>query len=202
MFSPSLRKLAVLTAACLLGCLAWFGGAIADPDGEVSSRKKDKLPAYSEEREAAALCFARKQLPDLIPILERLKTSDNAKYRLQIREMFQVTEWLSDLEEEDFKRHDLELDLWKTETKALLVVAKLAQQPQEEQAKLQEELQEYTKKLVDLDMQSLRLRLEELEKELAETRDELAQTETKRETLSKERYDKLFEQAKRRGMMK
>jgi len=178
------------------------GWTIADPEGEISSRKKERLPAFSEEREAAALCFVRKQLPDLIPILERLKGSDSGKYRTQIRETFQVTEWLSDLEEEDSKRHDLELELWKTETKALLVVAKLAHQPQEEQAKLQDELQEYTKKLVDLDMQSLRLRVEELEKELAETRDELSHTETKRETLSKERYDRLFEQAKRRGMMK
>jgi NADH dehydrogenase/NADH:ubiquinone oxidoreductase subunit G len=202
MFSPIPRMYALVATALLLSCIALTGAGLADPDGEVSSRKKDKLPAYSEEREAAALCFIRKQLPDLIPILERLKTTDSAKYRVQIRETFQVTEWLSDLEDEDSKRHDLELELWKTETKALLVVAKLAQQPQEEQAKLQEELQEYTKKLVELDMQSLRLRVEELEKELGETREELSHTETKREALSKERYDKLFEQAKRRGMMK
>jgi hypothetical protein len=182
--------------------LLFAGSALADPDGEASARKKEKLPAFSEEREAAALCFVRKQIPDLVPVLERLKTTDHTKYKLQIRETFQVTEWLSDLQEEDPKRHELELELWKTETKAMLVAARLAEQPQEEQAKLQAELQDYTKKLVDLDMQLLKMRAEELEKELAETREELSQTESKREALSKDRYEKLFDQAKRRGMMK
>src|SRR5258707_7318720 len=118
--------------------LVSFGVAAVPADGDTEIvRKKDKLPTFTEEREAAALHFVKKHLPELLPILERLKTADKDKYHTEIREIFQVTEWLGDLQADEPKRHALELEMWKTENQALIVVAKLANRPPDEHAKLQ-----------------------------------------------------------------
>ncbi len=159
------------------------------------------LPKFTEEREAAAIQFARKHLPDLPPILEKLKAADLKKYREEISEIFQVTELLSELQEQDPRRHDLELEIWKTQTRSLILVSRLRTAADEDKPRLTDDLQNAAKKLVDLDMLVLRLRVDELEKELNEAREELAKGEEKREALTKERYQKLFEQAKHRKMM-
>ena len=51
-------------------------------------------------------------------------------------------------------------------------------------------------------MQITKLRVDALEKELVEARDELVKGEERREAVTKERYDRLMQNAKRRGMMK
>jgi hypothetical protein len=160
------------------------------------------LPAFSEEREAAALHFVKKHAPELLPLLDKLKVSDAKKYQQEIAEIFQLTELLSDLRAENEKRYTLELEVWKTETRALILVARLAQQSEAELSELKGELQGLTKKLVDLDTQVLKHHIAELEKDLGTARGDLARIEEKRDTLGQERYEKLFDQAKRRGMMK
>jgi hypothetical protein len=158
------------------------------------------LPAFSEEREAAALHFARRHATDLVPILEKLKAADQKKYEMEVCELFQICEWLTDLRRDDEKRYTLELDIWKTETKSYLLVARVAGLPDEDREKHKEELQQYARQLVDLEMQIMRHRVDALEKELGESRDSLAKAEEHREHLVKERYNKLFEEAKKRGM--
>jgi hypothetical protein len=188
--------------------LFWSGAALTCLAGRgatgsvVSGPMRAAQPSFTEEREAAALHFVRKQAADLLPLLEKLKVSDVKKYQQEIGEIFQLTELLSDLRDEDEKRYNLELEVWKTETQALILVAKLTQTGEAEQPKYKEELQGLTKKLVDLDSQVLKHHIEELERGLSQARGELARIEEKRETLGKERYEKLFDQAKRRGMMK
>src|SRR6516164_74906 len=39
------------------------------------------LPRFTEEREAAALCFVKKHLPELAPLLEQLKKNNNVQYQ-------------------------------------------------------------------------------------------------------------------------
>src|SRR4051812_45342456 len=97
----------------------------------------DPLPKFTEEREAAALHFVRKHCPELVPLLDELKKTNRTAYELQVRETFQVTELLADLQD-DPKRYDLELKVWKAENKALVLVAKLAA-PKEEDRKAIEE---------------------------------------------------------------
>ena len=83
-----------------LGVALALGGMVrADDEPANPTKKKETLPAFSEEREAAALHFVNKHVPELKPILEKLKAADAGKYRTEIREIFQVTEWLSDLQE-------------------------------------------------------------------------------------------------------
>jgi hypothetical protein len=114
----------------------------------------DPLPRFTEEREAAAIHFIRKQCPELVPLLDELKKSNRATYELQIRETFQVTELLAELQD-DTKRYDLELKMWKAENKALVLVAKLATPRDDDRKVIEGQLQALAKELVELELQSL-----------------------------------------------
>ena len=102
-------------ATAILAIVAASGWALA----------ADPLPRFTEEREAAALHFVRKHCPELVPLLDELKKNNRASYEQQLRETFQVTELFADLQD-DTKRYDLELKIWKAENKALVLVARLA----------------------------------------------------------------------------
>lgn len=160
------------------------------------------LPVFTEEREAAALTFVRRHYPDLLPLLERVRRSDLKRYQREISEIFQLSEALTDLRMHDERRYQLELERWKTESKALVLVARISTSQASEKPALQLELRDAAKRLVELDMELLRLRIEELERELSEARDEMHRAEEKRELRIQERYQFLFDLARRRGMMR
>jgi hypothetical protein len=181
--------LGLLVAVCCVSS-AWAGAAI--PEAESRS-----LPRFTEEREAAALCFVKKHLPDLVPLLEQLKKNNAGQYQHEIREIFQATEWLADLQD-DAKRYELELKIWKAENKAHILAAKLSTPVDEERKKFEGQLQELAKELVELDVQILELKAEQLDKELGEVKDELAKARENGEKQIKERYDQLLEKAKKR----
>src|SRR5262245_54934766 len=119
------------------------------------------LPRFSEEREAAALFFVKKHLPELVPLLEGLRKGNAEQYRREIREIFHVTELLADIDDE--KRHELELKIWKTENRALTLVAKLSTPKAEERKKIQSAIQALARELVELDIAVLEWKSEQLE---------------------------------------
>jgi hypothetical protein len=155
------------------------------------------LPRFTEEREAAALCFVKKHLPELAPLLEQLKKNNNVQYQHEIREIFQATEWLADLQE-DTKRYDLELKIWKAENKAHMLAARLTTAADDEKKKLEIELQTLAKELVELDVAILEVKAEQLDKELGEIKDELAKAKENTDRQIKDRYEQLLEKAKKK----
>jgi hypothetical protein len=155
------------------------------------------LPRFTEEREAAALCFLRKNASELLSLLERLKRENPTRYQREIRAVFQVAEMLADLEE-DPQRHDLELEIWKIETKAHSLAARLPAQPESERRKMENELQRIARELVNLDTRVLELKAVQAEKELVEIRDELSKARDHVADRAKSRYDNLLEQGRKR----
>jgi hypothetical protein len=172
-------------------CLAWCLLAAAAWGSE-----PDNLPRFTEEREAAALFFVKKNLPELLPLLEELKKTNTERYQREIREVFQVTEYLAELQD-DPRRHELELKIWVTESKAHALVAKLSVPNDDERKKAEAQLQELAKELVELDAQVLEHKADQLEKELGEVKDELARIREQGEKRARERYDSLLEKSKR-----
>jgi hypothetical protein len=157
----------------------------------------DPLPKFTEEREAAALHFVKKHCADLIPLLDELKKTNRTAYELQIRETFQVTELLADLQE-DPKRYELELKIWKAENKALVLVAKLATAKDDTRKQVEDQLQVLARELVELDQQSLEHRVAVLQNELASARDELNKFRDNFDRTVKDRFEALLEKAKRK----
>ncbi len=175
-----------------------FGGfvLIGLPAAIAPASTPSELPRFTEEREAAALFFVKKHLPEFLPLLAELKKNNLARYQREIREVFQVTEMLADLQD-DPRRHDLELKIWKTENKAHALVAKLSTPNNEERKKVEARLQEMARELVELDIQVLELKAEQLDKELGEVRDELSKSREQIDRNVKARYDALLDQAKK-----
>ena len=156
-------------------------------------------PRFTEEREAAALHFVKKHCPELSPLLDDLKKANRSAYEQQIRETFQVTELLANLQD-DAKRHELQLNMWKAENKALVLVAKLAAPKDEDRKAVEEQLRALAKELVGLEVQSLEHQAVVLERELAEAKDELAKARDNFDRSVKDKFDGLIEKArKRRG---
>lgn len=173
----------VLVAMCLASAPA---AAAADP-----------LPRFTEEREAAAIHFVRKHCAELLPLLEELKKVNRTSYELQVRETFQITEILADLQD-DPKRYDLELKVWKAENKALVLVARLATPKDDDRKVIEDQLQALAKELIELEVQSLDHRVELLQNELNGAKDELAKYRDNFDRTVKERYDSLVEKARRK----
>ena len=159
--------------------------------------RAEPLPKFTEEREAAALHFVKKHCPDLIPLLADLKKTARPAYELQVRETFQVTELLADLQD-DPKRHDLELKIWKAENKSLVLVAKLATPKEDDRKAVEEQLLALAKELVELDLQSMEHRVEVLRTELASAKDELAKFRDNLDRTTKDRFEALLEKAKKK----
>src|SRR5436190_1739659 len=147
---------------------------------ELPAAPKPSLPRFTEEREAAALYFVKKHLPDLLPLLADLKKQPTpTSYQQEICEIFQVSEMLADLD--DDARRKLELDVWKAENRSHILVAQLRSATEDEKKKLEEQLKEVARKLVELDIQVMEAQAEQLDKELGELKDELARAREDKE---------------------
>src|SRR5262245_24848710 len=97
------------------------------------------LPRFTEEREAAALHLAKEHCPELMPLLEELRNNHRAQYEQEVREIFEVTETLTELMDNP-RRYDLELKIWKTENKAYVMVGKLATPKEDDRKKIEAQL--------------------------------------------------------------
>jgi outer membrane murein-binding lipoprotein Lpp len=157
----------------------------------------EPLPRFTEEREAAALHFVRKHCRELLPLLEDLKKNSRAAYELQVRETFQVTELLADIQD-DPKRYELELSVWKAENKALVLVAKLAGAKGGDGKPIEDQLRALAKELAELEVQSLEHRVEVLRTELNAAKDDLAKARDNLDRGAKDRYDVFLAKAKKK----
>jgi hypothetical protein len=162
-----------------------------------ASVRAELPPRFTEEREAAALFFVKKHCPELMPLLDELKKTNRAAYEAQIRETFQVTELLAELQDDD-KRYQLELKIWKAENKALVLVARLATPKEEDRKAIESQLHALAKELVDLELQSLEHRIELLQSELATSKEEFGKFRDNHERSIKDRYESLLEKARKR----
>jgi hypothetical protein len=154
-------------------------------------------PRFTEEREAAALHFVKKQCPELLPLLDELKKSNRAAYEEQIRETFQVTELLAELQDDE-KRYALELKVWKAQNKALVLVARLAATKEEDRDAIEAQLQTLARELVELELLSLERRIELLQDELAASKEELGKFRDNLERAVKDRFESLLERARKK----
>jgi len=154
------------------------------------------LPRFTEEREAAALHFVKKHLPELQPLLTELKKTNLPRYQQEISEIFHVSEILAEMQDEP-RRYDLELKIWKADNRAHLLVGKLRAATDDESKKLQEQLRETARELVELDIQVLELQAEQLDKELGEVKDELARAREQLDQNIKSRFDGLLDKSRK-----
>ena len=96
------------------------------PSGKSDSRK---VKGFTEEREAAAMTFARANHPELADLLEQLKQTDTTQYQQAIRDLFRSSEKLALAQEKNPLEYELELELWRLRSRSQLLVAQLTMGP-------------------------------------------------------------------------
>jgi hypothetical protein len=126
-----------------------------------------------------------------------LKKANRPAYELQVRETFQVTELLADLQD-DPKRYDLELKNWKAENKALVLVARLTSPKEEDRKPIEDRLRALAKELAELEVRALEHRVELLDRELASAREELGKARENIDRTAREKFEAFKAKARKK----
>ena len=88
-------------------------------------RKDVRMPGFSPEREAAAITFLDSHHAELGQLLKRLKKSRPMEYKKAVREIFRASERLTNWQDKNPKRYEVELKLWKLNSRIQLLAAKM-----------------------------------------------------------------------------
>jgi hypothetical protein len=76
------------------------------------------------EREAAALDFVRIHHPELVNLLEQLKSKDRRQYEVVVRDLFRTSERLAAMQQNDLPRYEIALQAWKLKSRIQVLAAR------------------------------------------------------------------------------
>ena len=184
----------------LVGCLLCLAGVVLgsanaaaqmelpsarQPQGKPASESPPP-PVFTEEREAAALTFVRKNRPELLKMLEELKLRNPAEYQRAVGDLFRTSEMLASVRQEDPGRYELALKGWQAEMHANMLFARLVQQPGETK-EVEAELRQAVEKLVGSQIEQTAYQVRRVEGELERLRKHHQELESRRAELVRER---------------
>ena len=137
------------------------------PKTKQNSQVKLKSPTNSPTkvnptRESVAMAFAQSHHPELVKLLLHLKSKRNAEYQKAITHIYQASERLGRLSDRNLERYQLQLEMWKLDSRIRLVAARLKMSPSTE---IEQELETLLSKQVEL-----RIALYTMEKKRLEAR--------------------------------
>lgn len=165
-------------------------GATAEkPATEKNTGKaKPASPAwFTPEREAAALTFVRAHHSELADLLARLKERRPHEYQKAVRDLFRVSERLTESRERRPERYELELQEWKLQSRVQLLVARMTMGRTPE---LEHELRGLLNEQLDLRREIVRLDRDRATARLQTLQKELDDLDARREQLLQERWEK------------
>ena len=131
---------------------------------KVGAKKEERQPAFTPEREAAALSFVRRHHPELGELLAQLKSGNRNEYRRAINELFVASERLAASQERDPVRYEFDLRIWKIDSRIRLLAARLSMN---ESDVLQGELKELLLEKLDVQLEQQLLERERVAARLA-----------------------------------
>lgn len=149
---------------------------------------------FTAEREAAALTFVRQHRPELVEVLENLKTAQPSEYQRAICDLFWTSEMLTAVRQEDRQRYDYALRSWQWEAKAHLLAAQLAGAPTNSEA-LKVELQQAVEQLVKAQLEESAYAVQRQEAQLRRAQERHKRLESRREELVRERLGTILKTA-------
>ncbi len=114
------------------------------------------------EREAAARTFVRQHHPSLAALLVELKKANEREYQRAMRDLFRTSERLANMRQSDQQRYDLEIKLWKTQSRVQLLVARLRMSGGDNRQSLRAELATELKRQAEVRVEILRREREKL----------------------------------------
>ena len=178
---------------CLAGVVLGSANAAAQMESPPARQQQGKPasespppPVFTEEREAAALTFVRKNRPELLAMLEGIKLRKPAEYQRAVGDLFRTSEMLTSVRQEDPGRYELALKGWQAEMHAGMLFARLVGQPGETK-KVEAELRQAVEKVVELQIEQTGYQVRRMEVELERLRKQHQEQESRRAELVRER---------------
>jgi hypothetical protein len=101
------------------------GEKATEEKGRNAKNARAAALGFTPEREAAAMMFVRTHHPELADLLTRLKDRRPGEYQKAVRDLFKASEKLAQSQEMHPNRYELELELWKLNSRVQLLVARL-----------------------------------------------------------------------------
>lgn len=193
-FCPSARRfpgwLAIFAALWIVPSYGTENSPEKERPAAAEKARKPDSPAANDRvaaAESTALEFAREHHPELAALLKRLKAGSPQGYEEAIRDLSRVNERLARMRGRAPERYELELELWKLDSRIRLLAARLAMNDDPE---LRDQLQTLIRKKLDVRKASLEdeqkritARLDRIESDLTELqkdRDALVEAEQER----------------------
>lgn len=158
---------------------------------------KPKPVAITPEREAAVTNFVDRNHPELAALLTHLKTKQPKEYERAVRDLFRVTEKLAMVSERDSRQYDLELQVWKAQSRAQLLVARLKMTDPEsgDREEIANQLREILSEQMQARLEVMKLDRERVTGRLEKLNDEIARLERDRDSVIEVHLKNLTNQA-------
>jgi hypothetical protein len=99
--------------------------AAVDKSNKPALDKRQGQAGLTAAREAAAMAFVEQHHPELVELLRYLKEKQPAAYEQAAMDLFRASERLAQQKEVNYDRYELDLALWKVESRIELVAARL-----------------------------------------------------------------------------
>lgn len=145
---------------------------------KVDATKAEAKPApLNAESETAVLEFVREHHAELAGLLENLKDSRPKEYQKAVRDLTRVRERLAQYKKNNQPRYDLELAMWKAESRTQLLAARLQMNDSSE---LREQLQASLNDQYDRKLAILKFERDMHQERLNKANEQLQKTDAER----------------------
>lgn len=165
-------------------------------NGKDKSRPGRDLPAFTSEREAAALTFIGLHHPEMAELLRQLKGTNPAEYKREIRVLFRSSETLADLHDSDPELYELELKAWILDSRIRLLAARLSMAHSDS---IERELRQALSEQIDVRVAQHTLTRRRLESRLADLDSQIERLEKNRDEQIEKRMKSLLSGKNPRG---
>jgi len=153
-------------------------------------------PAFTPEREAAALKFVQEHHPDLSAVVARLESVNRQQYEQAIRELYQQAEKLQHVRVTDEELYALLLTNWKLSSRIEILAARLACAT-EENKELEAELKQLVRDKVAHERRLVEHRKKRLLENLEKTEESLKWFDENAEQIAQRRFKILLNNRKK-----
>jgi hypothetical protein len=177
-------SLAVLLPAVLLAVAAVWpvaGWAVDAAPAESASR-------LTAEQQQSALDFVKEHHPQLSTLITRLQKRDPAEYHTALKDVFRTCERLQRMEGRDRQRYEVELKLWKVDSRIRLLAARMAA---DQSPSMESQLRELLNERTDLRLQQLTLERERLNNRIERIDSQVSQLSSERDTMIDREVERL-----------
>lgn len=179
-----MRNRYLLVSLILLGVVATSLTIRVSADAPVSASRE----SLSNEQKLAALEFAKVNHPQLATLIRKLEKRDAVEYQKALIDLSRTSEKLERVKSRDAERYEVELNLWKLDSRIRLLAARMAS---DERSSLEKELRTLLEQRTDLRLEQLQMDRERLAGRIDRIDGQIDQLSTERGALVDKEVDRL-----------